>query len=408
MIAAERGGTQFTDEEILGNLIQITPGPDALMMLISNAVLALLRHPDQLALLKKDPALIGGAVSIVVLIGVMMILNSGKSVAAKTNDTLPDEGAMPEFGGAVAWLNSAPLSRESLRGKVVLVNFWTYSCINSLRELPYIKSWAAKYKDAGLIVIGVHAPEFGFEKERENVEHAVHDLKITFPVPIDSDHKIWQAFGNEYWPADYFLDGKGRIRYHHFGEGEYDKSEEVIQELLRENGATRIAADTVRPSADGAEVPPSEDVRSLETYAGYARAENFASPEPVAQDAPQIYSLPVTPALNQWGLGGSWNVGAESAVLHGAPGKTVFRFHSRDLHMVLAPPKGGKSVRFKVRLDGAAPGEDHGVDSNGDGAGEIREPRMYQLIRQKNPARDRTFEIEFLDPGVQVFSFTFG
>lgn len=350
------------------------------------------------------------ALSVAVIVGVVVIviLHSEKPVGLTANAALTDEGPMPDLGGAVAWLNSAPLSSQALRGKVVLVNFWTYSCINSLRELPYIRSWAAKYKDAGLVVIGVHAPEFGFEKERANVENAVRELNITFPVPIDSNHRIWQAFSNEYWPADYFIDGKGRIRYHHFGEGEYEKSEHVIQELLREIGATGLDASTVRPSADGAEAPPSDDRQSFETYVGYARAKDFASPERVAQDAPRIYSFPARLSLNQWGLGGSWNVGAESAVLQEGPGKITFRFHSRDLHMVLAPPKDGKPVRFRVKLDGAAPGEDHGVDSDADGAGEIREPRMYQLIRQKGPIRERTFEIELSDPGVRAFSFTFG
>ena len=350
------------------------------------------------------------ALSVAVIVGVVVIviLHSEKPVVLTANAALTDAGPMPDLGGAVAWLNSAPLSRQSLRGKVVLVNFWTYSCINSLRELPYLRSWAAKYQEAGLVVIGVHAPEFGFEKERTNVEAAVRELNITFPVPIDSNHRIWQAFSNAYWPADYFIDGKGRIRYHHFGEGEYDKSEHVIQELLQEIGATGLDASTVRISADGAEAPPSDDVRSPETYVGYARAEDFASPERVAQDSPKVYSLPARPSLNQWGLGGSWNVGAESAVLQEGPGKITFRFHSRDLHMVLTPPKSGKPVRFRVKLDGATPGEDHGVDCNADGAGEIRQPRMYQLIRQKGRARDRLFEIEFLDPGAQAFSFTFG
>ncbi len=350
------------------------------------------------------------AVSVTVFIGVVaiMIVHSEKPVVATANATLADEGPMPELEGAVAWLNSAPLNRELLRGKVVLVNFWTYSCINSLRELPYIRRWAAKYKDAGLIVIGVHAPEFGFEKERANVENAVRELKVTFPVPIDSDRRIWQAFRNDYWPASYFIDGEGRIRDHHFGEGKYDKSEHVIQELLRENGATGLNATTVRLSAAGAEAPPSVDVRSPETYVGYAHAEHFASPERLAQDSTKSYRLPGKPYLNQWGFGGVWKVGAESAVLQEGPGKIAFRFHSRDVHMVLAPPKGGKSVRFKVRLGGASPGDDHGVDSNADGAGEIRQPRMYQLVRQKGPIRARTFEIEFLDSGVQVFSFTFG
>ena len=319
-----------------------------------------------------------------------------------------DEGGMPDLNGAVAWLNSAPLSSKSLRGKVVLVNFWTYSCINSLRELPYMQAWAAKYKDAGLVVIGVHAPEFGFEKDPANVKNAVSDLKVAYPIPIDSSHSIWSAFRNEYWPADYFVDAKGRIRYHHFGEGEYEKSERVIQALLKENGATGLDGSTVRITADGAEAPPSADVRSPETYVGYARTENFASPERITQDSRKAYSPPTKPALNQWGLGGSWNAGAESSTLESAPGKIVFRFHSRDLHMVLGPAKNGVPVRFKVKLNGVAPSDDHGSDSGADGTGEIRQPRMYQLIRQKGSITDATFEIEFLDPGVEAFSFTFG
>ena len=319
-----------------------------------------------------------------------------------------DEGPIPELGGAVAWLNSAPLSSKSLRGKVVLVNFWTYSCINSLRELPYIRAWAAKYKDAGLVVIGVHAPEFGFEKDPANVENAVFDLKVGYPVPIDSNHSIWSEFHNEYWPADYFIDRSGRIRYHHFGEGEYEKSERVIQELLRENGAAGLNGGTLLVTATGAEAPPSDDVRSPETYVGYARAERFASPERMTRNSRKTYSPPARPALNQWGLAGSWNAGAESGTLESAPGKIVFRFHSRDLHMVLGPTKNGTPVRFKVRLNGAAPGDDHGSDSGVDGTGEVRQPRMYQLVRQKGMINDVTFEIEFLDPGVEAFSFTFG
>jgi thiol-disulfide isomerase/thioredoxin len=319
-----------------------------------------------------------------------------------------DEGAMPDLNGAVAWLNSPPLSNKGLRGKVVLVNFWTYSCINSLRELPYMKAWATKYKDAGLVVIGVHAPEFGFEKNQANVNNAVADLKVPYPVPVDTDHSIWRAFRNEYWPANYIVDAKGRIRYHHFGEGEYGKSERVIQLLLKENGATGLDESTARITADGAEAPPSNDVRSPETYVGYARTENFASPEQMARDSRKTYSPPARPALNQWGLGGSWNVRAESSTLESAPGKIVFRFHSRDLHMVLGPAKNGTPVRFKVNLNGAAPGDDHGSDSSADGTGEVRQPRMYQLIRQKGRIKDVTFEIEFLDPGVEAFSFTFG
>jgi len=329
-----------------------------------------------------------------------------------------DERRMPELDGAPAWLNSAPLSSKSLRGKVVLVNFWTYSCINSLRELPYVRAWAAKYKDAGLVVIGVHAPEFGFEKDPANVKQAVSDLRVAFPVPIDSGHLIWSAFRNEYWPADYFVDAKGRIRYHHFGEGEYEKSERVIQTLLKENGATHLDESPVRITADKAEAPPSEDVRSPETYVGYARAENFASPERMARDSRKTYSPPARPALNQWGPGGPWNIGPESGTLESAPGKIVFRFHSRDVHMVLGlakaglakngPAKNPKPVRFKVTVDGAAPGANHGADSGPDGSGEVLKPRLYQLIRQKGRVQDRTFEIEFLDPGIEVFSFTFG
>ena len=321
---------------------------------------------------------------------------------------LGDEGRMPDLDGAVAWLNSAPLNSKALRGKVVLVNFWTYSCINSLRELPYMKAWAAKYKDAGLVVIGVHAPEFGFERDPANVNTAVSDLAITYPIPIDSNHSIWNSFRNEYWPADYFIDGKGRIRYHHFGEGEYEQSERVIQTLLRENGAVGLDERIVHITAGGPEAPPSSDVRSPETYVGYARAENFASPERMARDTRRGYTLPVKLALNHWGLSGSWKVGAERATLESGPGKIVFRFHSRDLHLVLGPAMNGTPVRFKVKVNGAAPGNDHGSDCAADGTGEVRQPRMYQLVRQKGPIKDANFEIEFLDPGVEAFSFTFG
>jgi thiol-disulfide isomerase/thioredoxin len=315
------------------------------------------------------------------------------------------EGPMPDLDGRVTWLNSTLLNTKSLRGKVVLVNFWTYSCSNSLRELPYIKAWAARCEDAGLVVIGVHAPEFGFEKDPANVENAVSELGITFPVPIDSGRSIWSAFRNEYWPADYLIDRNGRIRYHHFGEGDYEKSGRVIQELLRAGGAAGLSSNPVRIAAAGAEAPPSEDVRSPETYAGYARTENFASPERMARDSRKTCSLPAKLALNQWGFGGSWNAGAESGTLESAPGKIMFRFHSRDLHMVLGPAMNGKPVRFKVTLNGD---DDHGSDSLADGTGEIRQPRMYQLIRQKRSIQDVTFEIEVLDPGVEAFSFTLG
>jgi thiol-disulfide isomerase/thioredoxin len=328
--------------------------------------------------------------------------------AAKSPSVLANEGPMPELSGAIGWLNSAPLSSKSLRGKVVLVDFWTYTCINSLRPLPYVKSWEAKYSDAGLVVIGVHTPEFSFEHQPVNVENAVHDLKVTYPVAIDSNYRIWQAFNNQYWPAQYLVDTKGRIRYHHFGEGEYGEIERVIQELLKENGATALDGRSAIASAEGVEAPPSGDDGSPETYVGYRQAERFASPERVAKSSLRNYTPPSGPSLNQWGLSGPWNVGPESAVLQVAPGKIVFRFHARDLNLVLAPTKDGKPVRFKVTLDRSAPGVNFGVDSAPDGSGVVQEPRLYQLIRQKGLIRDQVFEIEFLDPGVQAFDFTFG
>ncbi len=333
----------------------------------------------------------------------------GVVTTASSETVLADEGPMPELNGAVAWLNSPPLTRESLRGKVVLIDFWTYSCINCLRALPYVEAWSEKYKDAGLVVIGVHTPEFAFEKEQSNVEKAVRDLKVNYAVAIDSDYKIWRAFNNEYWPAHYIIDGKGRIRYHHFGEGEYDESERVIQQLLKENGATSLSAGTVNVSATGVEAARgAENVRSPETYIGYHRAENFASAQPLAHDSRQVYTPRNRLSLNQWALGGSWTVSPESAVLQAASGKVVFRFHARDLHLVLGPAKDGKPVRFKVTLDGTPPGEDHGSDTDANGVGTVEEHRLYQLIRQKGAVEDRTFEIEFLDPGVQAFAFTFG
>jgi thiol-disulfide isomerase/thioredoxin len=323
--------------------------------------------------------------------------------------SLGDEGAMPDLHGAIGWLNSVPLSRESLRGKVALVNFWTYTCINSIRPLPYLRNWAAKYNDAGFVVIGVHTPEFSFEQEPMNVQNAVRNLNVAFPVAIDSKYAIWQSFNNQAWPAQYLVDAKGRIRYHHFGEEDYGDIERVIQELLKENGATGLASDTTRVSAAGIEAAPDwTDERSPETYIGYRQAENFASPEKLHKDLNQVFSAPAKLSLNHWALSGSWNVNAESAVLQAVPGKIVFRFHSRDLHLVLAPAKDAKPVRFVVKLDGAAPGENSGVDASPNGSGEIREPRLYQLIRQKGPIVDRTFEIEFLDPGVNALDFTFG
>jgi thiol-disulfide isomerase/thioredoxin len=328
--------------------------------------------------------------------------------AQESQFALTDKGPMPSLAGAIGWLNSSPLTYPSLRGKVVLINFWTYTCINSLRPLPYVKSWAAKYKGQGLVVIGVHTPEFSFERETTNVERAVRALTVIFPVAVDSNYKIWDAFHNAYWPAQFFIDGHGRIRYHHVGEGDYGALERVIQELLRENGATGVETGLVSISPTGVEAAPGEDEGSPETFLGYDRTERFASPGGLVHDSGKTYSLPANPSLNQWGLGGSWTAGREGVVLQAAPGKILFRFHSRDLHLVVGPTQDGKPVRFRVTLDGAPPGDNHGSDAGPDGAGEVRAPRLYQLIRQKGQIKDRTFEIEFLDPGVQAFDFTFG
>jgi cytochrome c biogenesis protein CcdA/thiol-disulfide isomerase/thioredoxin len=335
--------------------------------------------------------------------------NNSAAPAAAAEPKLDDEGPFPDLSGAVGWINSSSLSPKSLRGKVVVIDFWTYSCINCLRALPFVEGWYEKYKDSGLVVIGVHTPEFAFEKERSNIEKAVRDLKITYPVAIDSDYAIWHAFNNEYWPAHYFIDGKGRIRYHHFGEGKYGESEWVIRELLKQNGAQLAPSGPIAANGTGAEAPPDgANVNSPETYVGYKRAEHFASTSAIDKDSRHSYTPQPRLSLNQWALGGSWKVSEENAVLQSAPGKILFRFHARDLHLVLGTTKEGRPVRFVVKIDGAPPGDDHGVDTDASGAGTVQGHRLYQLIRQKGPVEDRTFEIEFLDPGVQAFAFTFG
>jgi cytochrome c biogenesis protein CcdA/thiol-disulfide isomerase/thioredoxin len=324
---------------------------------------------------------------------------------------LPVEGSLPALDGATSWLNSPPLTRASLRGKVVLIDFWTYSCINCLRSLPYVSGWYQKYKDHGLVVIGVHAPEFAFEKDVGNVRQAVHDLGVTYPVALDSNYAIWRAFANQYWPAHYFIDAQGRIRGHHFGEGEYPQSEQTLRTLLAEAGFRDLPPAGV--SADrltGVQVAPDDsNMLSPETYVGYARAEHFSSPSGVVPDQARTYAAPEKLELNQWALTGTWVVGEEMAVLSGAPGSIVFRFHARDLHLVLGPAPDGKPVRFRVRIDGAEPGSSHGVDTDGSGNGVVREQRLYQLIRQSPGGIQRhTFSIEFLDGGVQAYAFTFG
>ncbi|SAL83776.1 cytochrome c biogenesis protein transmembrane region [Caballeronia arvi] len=328
--------------------------------------------------------------------------------------TLPVEGALPPLDGAVVWLNSPPLTKEALRGKVVLIDVWTYSCINCLRTLPYLKSWAQKYRDQGLVVIGVHAPEFAFERNVDNVKQAVHDLGIDYPVAIDNNFAIWRALNNQYWPAHYFIDAQGNIRYHHFGEGDYAHSEHVIQELLAEAGhgaapAVAMTAHDDKAIGQGAMMQADNaDMRSPETYIGYQRAEQFMSPGGATPDRLHDYAAPKSLDVNDWGLAGAWKVGAEHATLEGATGRIVYRFHARDLHLVLGPSQDGKPVRFRVSVDGAAPGASHGSDVNADGSGTVTGQRLYQLVRQTGPVADRTFTIEFLDPGVEAYAFTFG
>ncbi|SIT47486.1 Redoxin domain-containing protein [Paraburkholderia piptadeniae] len=324
---------------------------------------------------------------------------------------LPVEGTLPPLTGAVQWLNSPPLTTEQLRGKVVLIDFWTYSCINCLRTLPYVKAWSQKYRDMGLVVIGVHAPEFAFERNIDNVKKASHDLGVDYPIAIDNNYAIWRAFGNQYWPAHYFVDAQGRIRHHHFGEGEYEQSEKVIQQLLAEAGhpdAMKVTtglpqrANGVEAAADG------NDMQSPETYIGYERAENFVSPGGEAADRAHAYAAPSNLGVNDWGLAGTWKVGAEHATLAAPDGRIVYRFHARDLHLVLGPGADGKPVRFRVTIDGAAPGDARGTDVKADGTGVVTEQRLYQLVRQSGDVADHTFAIEFLDPGVEAYAFTFG
>jgi thiol-disulfide isomerase/thioredoxin len=319
------------------------------------------------------------------------------------------EGDVPSLGNATAWLNSPPLTAAGLRGKVVLIDFWTYTCINWMRTLPYVRAWAAKYEDQGLIVIGVHAPEFGFEKDLDNVREAARDLKVGYPIAIDNDHAIWRAFKNEYWPALYFVDARGRIRHHYFGEGEYEQSEMIIQRLLAEAGIGAITDELLSVDARGAEAAPDwGSLKSPENYVGYQRTENFASPGGAVLDKRHVYAAPARLRLNHWALSGDWTVEKQATVLNQANGRIVYRFHARDLHLVMGPAARGHAVPFRVLIDGQPPRAAHGVDVDDQGNGTVIGQRLYQLIRQPRPIADRQFEIEFLDSGVEAFAFTFG
>jgi thiol-disulfide isomerase/thioredoxin len=310
---------------------------------------------------------------------------------------------------ADAWLNSPPLTAPDLRGKVVLIDFWTYTCINWLRTLPYVRAWAEKYKDQGLVVIGVHAPEFEFEKDPNNVRWAVKEMRVDHPVAVDNDHVIWRAFKNQYWPALYFIDAQGRVRHRHFGEGDYAQSEMIIQELLREAGASGVGREPVSIDARGLEAAADwGSLKSPENYVGFARTENFASPGGAVLDKPRMYELPARLRLNDWALSGDWTVKKQATVLNKPNGVIAYRFHARDLHLVMGPAAPGTSVRFRVSIDGQPPGAAHGIDVDEHGYGTVTEQRLYQLIRQPTPITDRQFEIEFLGSGVEAFAFTFG
>jgi thiol-disulfide isomerase/thioredoxin len=339
----------------------------------------------------------------------MPMMALGAEAKSQAASPLPIEGELPSFSGAVEWLNSPPLTAADLRGKVVVVEFWTYSCINWLRTMPYVRAWAEKYKAQGLVVIGVHTPEFDFEKDVANVRRAAKDMKVDFPIAIDSDHVVWRAFDNEYWPALHFIDAKGHIRHHHFGEGDYDGSERVIQQLLAESGASALGRDLVAVDGKGVEAAPDWDsLRSGENYMGVGRTLSFASPGGGVLDKPHVYAAPARLGLNEWALSGDWTMGREVALLNQPHGRIVYRFHARDLHLVMGPATPGAAVRFRVLVDGKPPGADHGFDVDDQGVGTATEQRLYQLIRQRKPIRDRQFEIELLDPGVGAFSFTFG
>jgi len=323
-------------------------------------------------------------------------------------DQLPVEGRLPSFDGATGWLNSPPLTADGLRGQVVLVNFWTYTCINWLRQLPYVRAWAGKYSGQGLVVMGVHTPEFPFEHDIENVRRAVKDMGVGYPVAIDNDYAVWSAFSNHYWPALYFADAQGRIRHHNFGEGEYQQSEMVIQQLLADAGA-EPGHDLVQPDAPGLEAPADwANLRSPENYTGWERTEYFASPGGLVPGSRHVYEVPAQLRRNQWALSGDWTSEEQAATLNEAGGQIACRFHARDLHMVLGPQAPGSAVRFRLLIDGQPPGAGHGADVDDEGYGTVAEQRLHQLIRQTGAITDRTFEVTFLDPGVQAFAFTFG
>jgi hypothetical protein len=322
----------------------------------------------------------------------------------------PDR-ALSSLTGATGWLNSPPMRAPELHGRVVLVEFLTYTCINWLRTLPHVRAWIERYTSHGLAVIGVHTPEFDFERDVDNVRRAVDDLRVGFPIAVDNDYAIWDGFGNRYWPALYLLDTQGEIRHHRFGEGDYERSERVVRRLLTEAGAGGMGQHQEPAPVEGRGVEASADWDSLESpenYLGYERSENFVSGSGKAVDANQTYALPTRLQLNHWALSGDWTITRRAAIVNRAEGRIAYRFHARDLHLVMAPIGRGDSARFRVDLDGRPPRAAHGADVDDHGSGTVTEPRLYQLVRQPYPVSDRTFEITFLDPGVRVYAVTFG
>ena len=322
---------------------------------------------------------------------------------------LPFEGRLASFDGATGWLNSEPVTPAGLRGRVVLVDFWTYTCVNWLRTLPYLRAWDAKYREAGLTIVGVHTPEFGFERNVDNIVRQSAAFGVDYPIAVDSEYGVWRAFANHYWPAVYLADGEGRIRYHHFGEGEDAATEMAIQQLLLDAGATGIDQDLVMVDPAGLEVAADwRTLRSPETYTGWRQASGFAQEGGAAFDATTSYRAPDRLALNTWALSGRWTVAGHAAILEEAGGRIAFQFHARDVNLVMGPSSPGTPVRFRVFLDGRPAGDAHGTDVDEQGGGVIDAQRTYQLIRQAGPIRDRRFEIEFSSAGAEAFCFTFG
>ena len=321
----------------------------------------------------------------------------------------PTGRELSSLGTATQWLNSPPWTAADLRGKVILVDFWTYTCINWRRTLPYVRAWAAKYRPHGLVVIGVHSPEFEFEKDVDAVRREANRMDVDYPIVIDNDHAIWRAFNNEAWPALYFVDARGQVRRRQLGEGEYEQAEVYIQQLLAETGKRGTGQELVSVEPRGAEVAADWDaLRSPETYVGYEKTERFASPGGVVPDQDRLYAAPARLALNQWALVGRWTLKRGAAALNKADGRMVYRLHARDLNLVMGPAARGASVRFRLLIDGRPPGADHGSDVDEQGNGTAHDLRLYQLIRQTSPVQDRQFEIQFIDPGVEAFAFTFG